>query len=91
VVNATAGYLAFLEAGNGYWKLSGPGEASTQICIFNYGTLFKVNEPAQYTITYLGLGYVEQGFSVAIVGTVLLALGLRFLYPKRFTRRKPEY
>lgn len=91
VINATAGYLAFLEAGNGYWKLSGPGEASTQICIFNYGTLFKINEPAQYTITYLGLGYVEQGFSVAIVGTVLLALGLRFLYPKRFIRRKPEY
>jgi hypothetical protein len=91
VINATAGYLAFLEAGNGYWKLSGPSEASTQICIFNYGTLFKVNEPTQYTITYLGLGYVEQGFSVAVVGTVLLALGLRFLYPKRFTRRKPEY
>ncbi|MGA2768287.1 MAG: hypothetical protein ABSF24_08235 [Candidatus Bathyarchaeia archaeon] len=91
VINAKAGYLAFLEAGNGYWKLSGPDGASAQICIFNYGTLFKVNESGQYTLTYLGLGYVEQGFEVAIVGTVLLALGLRFLYPKRFTRRKPEH
>jgi len=91
VINAKAGYLAFLEAGNGYWKLSGPDGASAQICIFNYGTLFKVNESGQYTLTYLGLGYVEQGFAVAIVGTVLLALGLRFLYPKRFTRRKPEH
>jgi hypothetical protein len=92
VVTPTERYLAFLEAGNGYWKLEGQGGASEPICIFNYASLFPIDAPgSQYTLRYLGLGYIEQGFLVATVGTVLLALALKFLYPKRFIKRESEH
>ena len=90
-VNATARYLAFLEAGNGYWKLHGQNGATAPICIFNYASLFPINQPgSQYTLTYLGLQYVGQGFLVAIVGTVSLALAVSFAYPKRLLKWKPD-
>jgi hypothetical protein len=90
-VNPTASYLAFLEAGNGYWNLYGQGGAASVINIFNYGSLFQVNDPGgQYTLTYVGLKYVEQGFSIGIIGTVLLAVGFKFMHTKRFIKQKPE-
>lgn len=90
-VNPTAQYLAFLEAGDGYWKLYGPDGETSPLSIFNYASLFPISDAgSQYTLRYLGLGYVEQGFLVAIIGTVLLALGIRFLYPKRFIKRESE-
>jgi len=90
-VNPTASYLAFLEAGNGYWNLYGQGEASSGINIFNYGSLFPISDPGgQYTLRYVGLGYVEQGFAVGLIGTFLLAVGFKFLHPKRLVKRKPE-
>jgi hypothetical protein len=92
VINATGSYLAFLEGGSGYWRLYGPNGETTPICIFNYGSLFHVDElGSQYTLRYLGLGYVEQGFLVALAVMALAALGLKFLGPKRFTMRKPEH
>jgi len=91
VINATANYLAFLEAGEGYWNLYGPSGATAPICIFNYASLFSINEPgSQYTLRYLGLGYVEQGFLVALAVMALVALGLKFIGPKRFIMREPE-
>ena len=91
VVNSTASYLAFLEAGNGYWKLHGNVEASAPVCIFNYGSLFPINYvEGEFTLRYVGLSYVEQGFLVAVIGTVLMGLGLKFLPPKRLAKGKPE-
>jgi hypothetical protein len=91
LVDATAGYLAFLEAGNGYWKLDGESGTAAPICIFNYGSLFPVDNPGgQYTLRYVGLGYIEQGFLIGIVGTVLMGLGLKFLHRKRIVKEKPE-
>lgn len=90
-VTPTSKYLAFLEAGNGYWNLNGQDGAATQICLFNYGSLFQVPNPgATYTLTYLGLSYVQQGYIVAIVGIIAFAVGLKFVYPKRFFKRTPE-
>jgi hypothetical protein len=91
-VNATASYLAFLEAGNGYWELRGQNGAAAPICIFNFASLFPIDKPgSQYTLTYLGLQYIGQGFLVAIIGTVLLGLVIKFLYPKRLVKWKPEH
>jgi len=90
-VNPTASYLAFLEAGNGYWNLYDQDGATPVINIFNYGSLFPINDPgSQYTLRYVGLGYVEQGFAIGIIGTVLLAGGFKFINSKRFIKRKPE-
>ncbi|MFH1129961.1 MAG: hypothetical protein V1754_01415, partial [Pseudomonadota bacterium] len=90
-VKPTADYLVFLEAGTGYWSLDGSGNLSEPICVFNYASMFPVNSSgSQYTLRYVGLGYIEQGLLVAVVGTVLLALALKFLYPKRFTKEKPK-
>jgi hypothetical protein len=91
LVAPTADYLVFLEAGNGYWSLDGADASSTGICVFNYASLFSVNElGGQYTLRYLGLGYIEQGLLVAVVGTVLLMVAVKFLYPKRFVKEKPK-
>jgi len=90
-INPTADYVAFLEAGNGYWNLNGPNGVTDSICIFNYGSLFPIDSKgSEYTLRYIGLSYVEQGFLVAVVGTVLMAVALKFLYPKRYLQRKPE-
>ncbi len=90
-VKPTADYLVFLEAGTGYWSLDGSGKLSEPICVFNYASVFPVNSSgSQYTLRYVGLGYLEQGLLAAAVGTVLLALALKFLYPKRFTKEKPQ-
>ena len=90
-VNPTASYLAFLEAGNGYWNLYGQDGATSVINIFNYGSLFPINDPGgHYTLRYAGLEYVEQGFAVGVIGTVLLAVGFKFINSKRFIKRKPE-
>jgi hypothetical protein len=91
LVDATASYVAFLEAGNSYWKLDGDSEAAAPICIFNYGSLFPVNNPGgRYTLRYLGLGYIEQGFLVAVVGTVLMGLALKFLHRKPHDKEKRQ-
>ncbi len=87
-VNVTSRYLAFLEAGNSYWKLYGPNGATSPIRILNYGNLYAIEEPNnQYTLKYLGLDYTQQGFIIAIVGVVLAAVSLKFL---RFSRFKQE-
>jgi hypothetical protein len=90
-VYPTSRYLTFLEACSGYWKLYGQSETTDGICIFNYGSLFPINNPGgQYTLEYLGLDYIKQGIIVAIAGTILAALVLKFLYPKRLTKWTPE-
>ena len=91
VVDETESYLVFLEGGSGYWRLNGRNGEITPICVFNYGSLFHVSElESQYTLRYLGIGYLEQGFLVALAAMALVALGLKFLGPKRFTMWKPE-
>lgn len=90
-VTPTAKYLAFLEAGDNYWQLQGQNETASHISIFNYASLFTISQPGSpYTLKYLGLGYVQQGALVAIFGTVLIAVALKFAYPKRLIKRKPE-
>ena len=90
-VNPTAKYLAFLEAGDDYWRLQGQSETTIPISIFTYASLFTISQPgSQYTLRYLGLGYVEQGALVAVFGAVLIAVALKFVYPKRLITRKPE-
>ncbi len=91
VINETESHLVFLEGGSGYWRLYGRDGEFTPICVFNYGSLFHVSEPeSQYTLRYLGLGYVEQGFLVALTVTILVALGLAFIGSKRFAMWKSE-
>jgi hypothetical protein len=86
-VNASAGYLTFLEAGNSYWRLIGADGAEIKpIVALNYGSIFPIKTTGQYTLRYLGVGYVEQGFIGAIVCTVLLGVTLKFLKLKRFDK-----
>ena len=90
-VNPTAKYLVFLEAGDDYWQLQSQNETASSISIFNYASLFTISQPGgQYTLSYLGLGYLEQGVLVAVFGAVLIVVVLKFAYPKRLIQRKPE-
>ncbi len=91
-VSVTSRYLAFLEAGDKYWKLSSQSGEAPRICIFNYGSLFTMDESgSQYTLSYLGLGYIQQGFIVATVGTTLIAIGLKFMRSKKLRQEDKNY
>jgi hypothetical protein len=86
LVNATARYLTFLEAGNTYWRLIGfDGEATHPIAAFNYGSVFPIENSGQYTLRYLGLGYVEVSSLVALVLLAIIMLALKFMPFRRFT------
>jgi hypothetical protein len=88
-VTPTAKYLVFLEAGDDYWQLQ--HETAPRISIFNYASLFTISQPGrQYTLKYLGQGYLQQGALGAIVGTVIIAVVLKFAYPKRLIKRKTQ-
>jgi hypothetical protein len=90
-VTPTAKYLVFLEAGDNFWQLQDQNETASSISIFNYASLFTISQPGnQYTLKYLGVGYLQQGALVAIFGAVLIAVALKFAYPKRLLKRKPE-
>jgi hypothetical protein len=90
VIGEVESNLVFLEGGSGYWRLYGQEGEITPMTVFNYGSLFHVDGlRSQYTLRYLGLGYLEQGLLVTLVSMALVALGLKFLGPKRFTMWEP--
>ena len=90
VISGVESNLVFLEGGSGYWRLYGQEGEITPMTVFNYGSLFHLDGlGSQYTLKYLGLGYLEQGLLVTLVTMALVALGLKFLGPKRYTMWEP--
>jgi hypothetical protein len=92
VIGGVESNLVFLEGGSGYWRLYGQEGETTPITVFNYGSLFHLDGlKSQYTLTYLGLEYLEQGLLVTLLSMALVAVGLKFLGPKRFTMWEPVH
>jgi len=85
-VNPTQNYLAFLEGGGSYWKLSTSNNQAPSITIFNYASLFSTNTTdTRYALKYVGLDYLQEGIIVAAAGTILIAVGLATI-----RRRNPQ-
>jgi hypothetical protein len=66
------GYLVFLESGSSYWRLRHDGEDIAPITVFNYASLFKVDEPGTYRLVFLGMDYLKQGILLSIISFILL-------------------
>jgi len=81
-VHLDGGALVFLEGGGDYWVLHGSsGQCARRASVFNYGSLFFVDDGAEgdYVLRYVGLDYLRQGVLLSLVGLGLLVVVLWFL------------
>ncbi len=88
LIDGAKNYLVFLEAGGDYWRLYGSEGELTPLCAFGYACLFQLNEKGQYSLRYLGLKYLKEGFLLALPVFTFVALGLKLIATRSSPQRR---